>query len=106
MSPGLRQNRLKIMIIDRELLDKLTEHAKVNPRLKQVWLRGKCLQYLFNNEGNQIDAIYLQLNSRIMGMSVEAGQWHRLESLESGTIIFECKDGANASLEDIDILNK
>lgn len=36
-------------------------------------------------------------------MSVEVGQWHRLESLESGTIILECKDGAYQPLTDDDI---
>lgn len=129
------------MIIDRELLDHLTEQAKANPRLRQafdlrtspednsqrilnacepgtilpihrhrgstetiVCLRGKCVQYLYDNEGNQTDAIYLQPDSDIVGMSVELGQWHRLESLEPGTVILECKDGAYAPLEEIDIM--
>ncbi len=26
-------------------------------------------------------------------MSVEKGRWHRLECLESSTVILECKDG-------------
>lgn len=27
-------------------------------------------------------------------MQVEMGQWHRIEALESGTVILEMKDGA------------
>lgn len=61
------------------------------------------MQYLYDEDGHQIDAINLSPNSDIVGMSVEVGQWHRLESLESGTIILECKDGAYLPLTDDDI---
>ena len=37
-------------------------------------------------------------------MSVEAGRWHRLVSLESGTVIFECKDGTFEPRRDEDVL--
>lgn len=66
-------------------------------------LRGKCVQYLYDSDGNQTNAIYMAPCSDVMGMSVEAGQWHRLESLESGTVILECKDGAYEPLTDEDI---
>ena len=129
------------MIIDKKLLDCLTEQAKANPRLRQafdlrtslddnsqrilnavepgtilpihrhrtttetiVCLRGRCLQYLYNDNGEQIDAIYLQPNTDVVGMSVEVGQWHRLESLESGTVILECKNGKYEPLSEDDIL--
>ena len=37
-------------------------------------------------------------------MSVPVGQWHALETLEEGSIIFECKDGAYQPLSAEDIL--
>ena len=37
-------------------------------------------------------------------MSVPVGQWHALESLEEGSVIFECKDGAYQPLSAEDIL--
>lgn len=37
-------------------------------------------------------------------MSVPVGQWHALESLESGSVIFEAKDGAYEPLSEDDIL--
>ena len=129
------------MVIDKELLDSLTEQACMNPRLRQafdlrtspednsqrilnavepgtvlpihrhrtttetiVCLRGKCVQYLYDVNGKQIDAIYLQPNSDVVGMSVEVGQWHRLEPLESGTVILECKDGKYEPLREEDIM--
>lgn len=69
-------------------------------------LRGKCVQYLYDSEGNQTNAIYMAPCSDVMGMSVEAGQWHRLESLESGTVILECKDGTYEPLSEEDIMSK
>lgn len=69
-------------------------------------LRGKCVQYLYDNDGNQINAIHLAPNSNIIAMSVEVGQWHKLESLESGTVVLECKDGKYEPLADEDIFKK
>ena len=46
----------------------------------------------------------LVLNSYQVGMSVPLGQWHALESLEEGSVIFECKDGAYELLSAEDIL--
>lgn len=59
-----------------------------------VMLRGKGIQYIYNDEGEVIDQILLEAGSDCAMMSVEVGVWHRLEALESGTVIFEAKDGA------------
>ena len=37
-------------------------------------------------------------------LNIEKGQWHSLKCLESGTVLFEAKDGAYAPLELGDIL--
>jgi len=37
-------------------------------------------------------------------MSIEKGRWHRLVSLESGTVIFEAKDGPFEPLADEDVM--
>ena len=41
----------------------------------------------------------------VPAMQVEKGQWHRLESLESGTVIVEFKDGAYVPIGDGDVLS-
>ena len=41
----------------------------------------------------------------IPAMQVEMGQWHRIESLESGTVILEMKDGAYEPISPADILS-
>ncbi len=37
-------------------------------------------------------------------INIPAGQWHSLRSLESGTVLLECKDGPWAPLGGEDIL--
>jgi hypothetical protein len=41
----------------------------------------------------------------VPAMNVEKGQWHRIEALESGTVILEMKDGAYESICPEDIMN-
>lgn len=131
------------MVIDKTLLDNLTEQAKVNPRLRQAYdlrttpedgsqrilnavepgtvlpihrhrsstetvvvLRGKVVQHYYDDNGNKIDSFVLAPNTANVGMSVPVGQWHALESLEEGSVIFECKDGAYEPLSVDDILMK
>ena len=38
-------------------------------------------------------------------INIPAGQWHSLRSLESGTVLLECKDGAWEPLGEEDVLN-
>lgn len=69
-----------------------------------VVLRGRVRQRYYDTQGNVTDSFELAPLSNIVGMSVPVGQWHALESLESGTVILETKDGAYAPLTDEDIL--
>lgn len=39
-------------------------------------------------------------------VNVPAGQWHNLESLESGTVLFECKDGPYRPLQDDEVFQR
>lgn len=40
----------------------------------------------------------------VPGMTIAKGQWHKLVSLESGTVIFEAKDGPYEPIGAEDIL--
>jgi len=66
-------------------------------------LRGRAVQWLYDEEGKVVEKVLLEVGGDIPAMNVEKGQWHRLECLESGTVILEMKDGAYEpiSLEDI-----
>ena len=69
-----------------------------------VILRGSATQYFYDDAGNVTEEITIAAGSGCVGMSVEAGRWHRLVSLESGTVILECKDGAYKPIGENDIL--
>lgn len=69
-----------------------------------IVLRGKVVQHYYDDNGNKTASYELAPNSAQVGMSVPVGQWHALESLEEGSIIFECKDGAYQPLLAEDIL--
>lgn len=71
-----------------------------------VCLRGKVVQHYYNDNGEKIASYELAPNTAQVAMSVPVGQWHALESLEKGSVILECKDGAYQPLLDIDILSK
>ena len=69
-----------------------------------IVLRGKVVQHYYNDAGEKTASYELAPNSAQVGMSVPVGQWHALESLEEGSVIFESKDGAYQPLSAEDIL--
>ena len=69
-----------------------------------IVLRGKVVQHYYNDAGEKTSSFELAPNSAQAGMSVPVGQWHALESLEEGSVIFECKDGFYHPLSAEDIL--
>ena len=71
-----------------------------------VVLRGRVRQNYYNEIGELTDSFELAPMSGIVGMSVPVGQWHALESLESGSVILETKDGAYAPITAEDVLQK
>ena len=52
-------------------------------------LRGRAVQWLYDYEGKVVEKLLLEVGGDIPAMNVEKGQWHRLECLESGTVIVE-----------------
>lgn len=71
-----------------------------------VMLRGKGKWNYYDDNGNLTESFVISSDGDIRCISVPKGQWHNCESLESGTVILECKDGAWAPLAEEDILLK
>ena len=67
-------------------------------------LRGKGRWNYYDDNGNLLKSFLVSADGEVRGISVPKGQWHNAESLESGTVILECKDGAWKPLDDEDIL--
>ena len=87
-----------------------------------VMVRGKLIERFYDDDGNITEEFMMaplsvpskpSLHSVPAGecneptipmVQIEVGQWHSLEVLEEGTIIFEAKDGAYTALTDDDII--
>lgn len=118
------------MVIDKTLLDKVSEQAKSSPRLRMnynfhlsledrchrflnavepgtevpthrhlkkdesfVVLRGKVKVSTYKDDGTIIESVVLSQEEGRYGVDIKKNVWHNLESLESGSVIFECKEG-------------
>jgi len=69
-----------------------------------IVLRGS-IRVIFYNDAKLLTAEFLiDPKEKEYGIHIPAGQWHTLEVLESGTVIFEVKDGPYAPLQPEDIL--
>lgn len=130
-----------MQLIDKALLDSVTEMAKESPRLRMnynfhesldakaqrllnalepgtqlpvhrhrdtaetyIVLRGS-LNVLFYNQERELTAT-MEINplAGSYGVDIPAGQWHTIEILESGTVLFEVKEGPYKPLEPVDLL--
>jgi len=129
-------------IIDNELLEKLTEQAVTNERLRKnynlhrslndnvqrllnamepgtempvhrhkhtdetyVVLKGSLNVLLYNEKKVLTQTILLDPKQGKYGVSIPAAQWHSVEILEKGTVIFEVKQGPYSPLESKDIMH-
>ena len=68
-----------------------------------VCLRGHYVENFYDENGKLTEAVDM-VPGGVM-VNIPAGQWHNLESLETGTILFECKDGAYHPLTEDEIWN-
>ncbi len=70
-----------------------------------VCLRGRLIEEFYDDlERTCTDRIELSPNGPVVALNIPAGQWHTVQSLESGTVILEVKDGPYEPLSDVDIL--
>lgn len=56
-------------------------------------LRGKVRSTTYNDDGSIIETVVLSQEDGLYGVDIPKGVWHKLESLESGSVVFECKEG-------------
>ena len=68
-----------------------------------IIVRGKVKEILFNEAGEVVEEILMEVGGDCPVLQIPAGQWHSIEALEEGTIIFEAKDGAFAPLSEEDV---
>ena len=66
-----------------------------------VCLRGHFEEYFYDSEGRLTETIDMVPGGAVINVPI--GQWHSLKSLESGTVLLECKDGVYEPLGEGDI---
>ena len=69
-----------------------------------VCLRGHFEEYFYDEFGVLTDVVNMRPGGTLL--NIPAGRWHSLRSLESGTVLLECKDGAWTPLEQEDVLRE
>ena len=76
-------------------------HRHLSSSETVVCLRGHFEEYFYDSEGRLTETIDMVPGGAVLNVPI--GQWHSLKSLESGTVLFECKDGAYEPLGEGDI---
>ena len=79
-------------------------HRHRNTSETMVMVRGKLIERFYDDNGNITDEFVMEPCGQYPMVHIESGQWHSLEILESGTVIFESKDGAYKALSEDDII--
>lgn len=78
-------------------------HRHPNTSTTVIIIRGKMRQNLYDGSGTLTESVILDAEGEIRAAQIEQGRWHNLESLETGTILYEAKDGA---WEPYELMNK
>ncbi len=69
-----------------------------------ICIRGHFEEYFYDSEGRLVETVDMVPGGVVL--NIEKGQWHSLKCLESGTVLFEAKDGAYEPLREDDIFQK
>lgn len=79
-------------------------HRHPNTAETYILLRGKIKVMFYNDRKEMTESWLLDPMAGGYGVHIPANQWHTLEVMESGTVIFEVKDGPYMPLERENIL--
>lgn len=74
-------------------------HMKTSETI--VCVRGHFEEYLYDEKGHLIETVDMVPGGVVL--NIEAGQWHSLKCLESGTVLLEAKDGKYEPLTEEEI---
>ena len=81
-------------------------HRHTHTAETYILLRGRIDVMFYNDEGCEVERFHLDPQVGNYGVHIPKSQWHTLEVFESGTIIFEVKDGPYTPLDVEDIMVK
>ena len=71
-----------------------------------VILRGHAQELLFDQSGQTIvEVVDLIPGGETVAINVPKEQWHTVRSMQSGTVIMECKDGKYEPMDPNDVMD-
>ena len=70
-----------------------------------IIIRGRIRWLFYDEQGLITESTELWSDGDVRMLNVEKGRWHSLECLESGSVLFESKDGPYHPLEEDEIMN-
>ena len=76
-----------------ELRTKVEIHRHPTKDESFVLLRGRVRVNTYNDDGTVIESVVLCPEEGLYGVDIPKGVWHNVESLEPGSVFFECKEG-------------
>ncbi|MBQ4525253.1 MAG: WbuC family cupin fold metalloprotein [Bacteroidaceae bacterium] len=84
----------------------LPVHRHRNSTETVIIIRGRLIERFYNDAGEIIEEILMEVGGECPVLQIPMGQWHSIEVLESGTVIFEAKDGAYKPVSENDVMVK
>lgn len=69
-------------------------------------LRGALILKLYDADGGLRDTVLLSEGSGNLGINIKKCEWHSIEVCQTGTVIFEIKEGPFRPLAEDEIMNK
>lgn len=78
----------------------LRPHRHLDPDKDEIFLllKGKAALFIFDEEGGVQETLVLDPQNGVYGAEIQAGVWHTLLVLESGSVVYEVKQGPFAPL--------
>ena len=71
-----------------------------------VLIRGKINWVFYDENGRETERVLLDADGENRMLVAEKDRWHSLECLESGSVLYESKDGPYHPLEEDEIWNR
>jgi cupin fold WbuC family metalloprotein len=87
-----------------EMGTELPIHRHQHTAETYILLQGSIRVLFYNKKKELINSTILNPQEGKFGIDIPAGQFHTIEILENGSVIFEVKDGPYTPLEEKDIL--
>jgi len=79
-------------------------HKHHNTSETYILLRGSLNLLIYSENHELITTTEINPQKGVFGVDIPPDQWHTIEVLESGTVIFEVKEGPYVPISEEDIL--